>query len=71
MYSGYKVIATLERMFGHKQLNGFKTVKSARDWWAGQKKKHNKESWADSRNVNKKGQLKLTAIIREEKEKLQ
>lgn len=45
--SGYKVIAVVERMFYHKQLNGFKTIAAAREWWDGQKKKYNLTSWAD------------------------
>jgi len=45
--SGYKVIAVRERMFYHKQLNGFKTVAAAREWWDGQKKKYGLTSWAD------------------------
>lgn len=53
-YSGYKVIATIERLFYHKQLNGFKTVTSAKKWWEGQKKKHTKQSWVDSRKPRKK-----------------
>ncbi len=47
LYSGYKVIVTTERIFYHKQLCRFKTVKDARSAWDILKKNRNLKSWAD------------------------
>jgi len=45
--SGYKVIVIQYRMFWHKQLCGFRTVKAAQEAWKRLKEKHDYKSWAD------------------------